>query len=250
MNNPLLETAQRRFTELMEKAVEIDFTDIAAADFPRSTAVLAAELAECHEILRSMTISLSDGQLIFGPDLDALTDFARINEQTLQTMYSYNDLEFGTITLSPAGRVIGVNAAWIGGVTDLEPLARLERLSVLVLSKNQVSDLTPLAGLSRLEHLDLSSNSISDLTPITQLKALKTLDLELNRISDLEALAALTQLTELHVSRNCKLDLTPLKALSNLRSLTVDRKSVGESVSELKNFLPQLRRIHTRDLVY
>src|SRR5690625_1063487 len=43
-------------------------------------------------------------------------------------------------------------------LTDIEPLARLTRLEVLVLRENHLQSATPLLSLLRLRHLDLSDN--------------------------------------------------------------------------------------------
>ena len=99
-------------------------------------------------------------------------------------------------------------------ISDLSPLKDLKNLTFLDLSSNRVdiwrdpfwlettdrlTDITPLAGLDKLEYLGLNDNNISDLEPLTGLKNLQELYLDGNPISDFSPLMGLKNLRWLSV---------------------------------------------------
>ena len=92
------------------------------------------------------------------------------------------------------------------GVSDLSPLARLEKLAVLELSNTRVKDLAPLAGLRNLRQLDLANTPVENLAPLASLKRLEELDLSRTRVKD----------------------LAPLKNLPALRHLALDGLDIGD----------------------
>ncbi|MCY4258715.1 MAG: leucine-rich repeat domain-containing protein, partial [Rhodobacteraceae bacterium] len=86
-------------------------------------------------------------------------------------------------------------------------------MEALDLSGNAISDLRPLADLNRLQHLNLDSNLISDLRPLAlfRMPELRELDLGANRISDLSPLSRATlRLKSLHLQDNAIADISPL----------------------------------------
>lgn len=71
------------------------------------------------------------------------------------------------------------------GITNLEILgvAQMTSVKTLWLQSNQITDLTPLAGLEKLERLILTDNKISDLTPLLGLKQIRHIDLSRNDLT-------------------------------------------------------------------
>ena len=63
-------------------------------------------------------------------------------------------------------------------------LARFTDLTELSLGVNNISDIGPLALLNKLTSLDLRWNQINDISPLASLTNLTELDLEYNQISD------------------------------------------------------------------
>ncbi|MCR8629948.1 leucine-rich repeat domain-containing protein [Paenibacillus radicis (ex Xue et al. 2023)] len=130
---------------------------------------------------------------------------------------------------------------------DINPLRELTNLEELYLTRfalmdaknrNEFSDLTPLAKLSRLSVLEINS-SIKDLTPLKELINLKKLSLFWNEISNISALQGLTQLTELNLSGNKINDINALRGLTNLTSLDLYNNEISD-ISTLKG-LTQLK---------
>ena len=112
------------------------------------------------------------------------------------------------------------------GVTDLAPLAGLQGLQSLDLSSTGVTDLAPLSGLQGLQSLKLSSTGVTDLAPLAGLQGLQSLDLGGTGVTNLAPLAGLRGLQTLRVSDTRVSDLTPLAELQRLRSLDLDYSTV------------------------
>ena len=72
------------------------------------------------------------------------------------------------------------------------------------LRDTRVSDVTPLAGLEKLEWLDLHDTRVSNLAPLVGLKSLRQLDLKGTKVSD-------GQVKVVHQALpNCRIDHDPL----------------------------------------
>ena len=124
-------------------------------------------------------------------------------------------------------------------VSDLTPLAGLEKLESLSIVKSEVLDLTPLVGLENLRVLKLYDNRISDITPLTGLVNLERLELHDNQISDLTPLTGLVNLEVLQLHYNQISDITPIRSLTKLERLTIignpiDYTQLGNLPAELR----------------
>lgn len=98
-----------------------------------------------------------------------------------------------------------------------------------------VSDLSPLAGLDRLTRLDLYANDIMDITPIAGLTQLRNLDIRANKIQDISPLKDMVLMEKLYMSDNMDLyDLSPLSNMPSLHYLSVKNTSVSQ-INPLKN---------------
>lgn len=63
-------------------------------------------------------------------------------------------------------------------LTDISPLAGMQKLEVLSLACTNVRDLRPLANLVNLRRLNLGETPVTDLTPLSNLKNLEALSLQ------------------------------------------------------------------------
>lgn len=149
------------------------------------------------------------------------------------------------------GREYGWNAA--GQFTHLncnnseaEPIRSLEGIEVLSglqgvdISFNAISDLAPLAALDRLRSIQASHNqlrSMSTALPIT----ITELNLDYNRISDVAWVAHYPALRKLALDRNLIEDIGPLAELSDLQSLALERNRIS-SIAPLQG-LQAMRRL-------
>lgn len=112
------------------------------------------------------------------------------------------------------------------GISDLSPLSGLKHLESLNLFYNEIGDLSPLSGLSALEYLDIDGNQISDLGPLSGLDRLTTISANSNMISDLAPLANMVQLKYLYLEHNAISDLSPLRRLKALSWLNLRKNDI------------------------
>jgi NACHT domain len=139
------------------------------------------------------------------------------------------------------------------GLSDLSPLATLERLQTLQLNNcvavgdlaplskltalrslslqgcAALVDLAPLASLQDLRELTVSDAAdLHDLSAVANLTGLRTLSLSRTAVTDLALLANLTGLQSLTLSDNPGPDLRPLANLTELRTLSLSRTAVTD----------------------
>ena len=84
---------------------------------------------------------------------------------------------------------------------------------------NAISDISPLANMNRLEGLYLADNKVVDVSPLTNLENLRMLDLEYNLISQAQPLNALSELESLFLTCN---PITDADSLSDFVLAYVD----------------------------
>ncbi|MFZ6180425.1 hypothetical protein [Nannocystis pusilla] len=113
-------------------------------------------------------------------------------------------------------------------VVDLGPLAGLPALQFLDVSSTAVADLGPLAGLGALEFLDISSTEVDSLGPLAGLSGLRQLVAQGTDILDVEALAGLTGLVQLNIAETAVTDLGPLAGLTALEVLMVHHTDIAD----------------------
>jgi Leucine-rich repeat (LRR) protein len=127
-----------------------------------------------------------------------------------------------------------------GGLSvELDPLASIENLEVLVLPHYPIRDLAPLHGLSRLRVVDLSFTPIDSVESLRELHALRELRLRATQVGNLEPLRGLARLASLDVAHTAVSDIAPLESLPELRQLYLVGTSVSdEQVAALQNARP------------
>lgn len=116
-------------------------------------------------------------------------------------------------------------------VSDLRPIASLQRLKILTIGNNMVEGISPIAGLYRLQNLSLQNNLIRDISAIKTLTMLENLNLAVNSITDISALAHLTNLKYLSLLENDVTDVSALENLSGLRGLNLR----GNKIKKIDN---------------
>jgi Leucine-rich repeat (LRR) protein len=122
---------------------------------------------------------------------------------------------------------------------DLDALAGLARLEVVVLPRMPVHDLGPLRALHGLRVLDVAETEISDLAPLAGAAHLRTLDVAYTRVADLAPLAALVALEVVNLAGTRVHDLTPLHGLHALRRVDLTKVAVAPAeVAALRTAIP------------
>lgn len=132
-----------------------------------------------------------------------------------------------------------------GEISDLTPLAKLEKLTVLRLDYQNIDNIDALTGLTQLKVLSLQENKVSDPSPLAGMEQLEQLSLISNQICDISALASLTHLRTLYFSDNQVEDLSPLNNLVMLEDLRFTMNKVSD-ISVMANLI-NLKYFHAID---
>lgn len=113
-------------------------------------------------------------------------------------------------------------------ISDLTPIAGLERLHTLTLRHSRVKNLAPLAGLTRLKELRLDNSMVSDVSPLVGLTALRVLNLSQSQISDLSPIVQLPKLYHLDISGTAVQDFTHLAEMTKLAVLDLSNTAFSD----------------------
>lgn len=143
----------------------------------------------------------------------------------LETVYMVN----GPSDLSPLRKirhlkVLIINFAGMqqsgpvkGQVVDLEPISRLNELTVLHCSSSAVTSLKPIKNLAGLVDLECDNTNITSLAPLKRLVNLKRLSFG-GKVNTTKDISHLERLEELHVN-GCR-DVLSIANLKNLKKLS------------------------------
>ncbi len=111
---------------------------------------------------------------------------------------------------------------------DLTAIASLPSLIKLTLSGCNLSNIEPIAKNEKLTYLDLSTNSIRDLSALSFMSELKYLDLSHNALESLNAISSLSGLETLDASYNSLTAVGPLEGCTGLKELYLNNNSITE----------------------
>ena len=197
-------------------------------------------------INKNLSSERADNQKITKKELESLKELSLKDEKgkNILTTTSLKDTpEFKFIQTHGIKNLLGLeNAVNLeklylneNEISDLSPIAKLNKLTKLSLIRNRISDLHPLSELTNLEYLDLYANKIEDISPLAKLTNLKHLDLHNNNdqtgdpvhptisggIKDISVVKNLTKLEMLSLGSNNISDITPIKNLTNIKDLVL-----------------------------
>ncbi len=162
-------------------------------------------------------------------DLSPLAHLPALTWLDLDANFSVTDV--GPLAVLEKLRFLRVRQA---DVVDISALAGLVDLRALSLGSNEISDISALAGLVDLRTLELANNEISDISALRELVQLRVLDLNDNPVSDLSPLERVTRLQRLNARNASVADLSPLADLAELDQLDLSGNAISD-VSSLKN---------------
>ena len=204
-------------------------------------------------INKNLSNERADNQKITKKELESLKELSLKNEEgkNILTTTSLKDTpEFKFIQTHGIKNLLGLeNAVNLekldlneNEISDLSPIAKLNKLTKLSLIRNRISDLQPLSELTNLEYLDLYANKIEDISPLAKLTNLKHLDLHNNNdqtgdpvhptisggIKDISVVKNLTKLEMLSLGSNNISDITPIKNLTNIKDLVLGGNHISD----------------------
>ncbi|TWU10159.1 Internalin-A precursor [Allorhodopirellula heiligendammensis] len=119
-------------------------------------------------------------------------------------------------------------------ISDLAPLAKLNKLQSVTLAGNRIESIAALEPLTRIQLLDLSGNDVAQLEPIRNMKNMRTLYLADNQLENISAIAELQKISALDLAGNPIVDLSPVSSLGWLTTLEISDCQV-RSLSPLGN---------------
>ena len=125
-------------------------------------------------------------------------------------------------------------------VVNITLVGKLTEVAELNLGANNISDLSPLAGLNKLTRLDFSLNKVADLKPLEGKNNLIILNAHGNQIKDISPLAGMTNLEVVYLSSNQISDISALLQLKSLKEVTLKGNKVSAAdIENLKKALPK-----------
>ena len=227
---------------LVSRGVTVHFGDIViepeTVDIPDPylRAAIEAKLGKAS----GATIATNDMAtltILLAPNAN-ISDLTGLEHATNLTKLNLGDVEeegrfINSNSVSDLSPLAGLNKLTTLGlgynsIANISPLAGLTNLTGLEIGGNKITDISSLAGLTKLTLLWLNNNSIADISPLTGLTDLKTLNLENNSISDISPLAGLTNLTQLRLHINPISDISPLAGLTKLTDLGLRRNNISD----------------------
>jgi hypothetical protein len=127
----------------------------------------------------------------------------------------------GDITVAEAEAVTALNLSfeWRRLLPDAVPVRKIDglvyfkNLESLDLSFHEITDIAPLARLNKLITLSLRGNPVNDITPLSGLTNLNVLALDHCSVNDFAPLAALTGIRHLYLAECPSSDYAPLDGI-------------------------------------
>lgn len=186
-----------------------------------------AAFAEAKRRIR-LAVEIEENSLSFS-DLTALTEIpSSITQIQGLASLSFDDTSISDITpLAGLEKLFSLDLDDTF-VLDLSPLANLEHLWSLYISNTLISDLSPVSNCKNLLTIRANGAPIDDLSPLTNLPSLRTLSVSGTKIKYLEPLSPLVSLTSLNVSNTDVSELAPLAALQRLSDLDISSTGVSD----------------------
>jgi serine/threonine protein kinase len=129
----------------------------------------------------------------------------------------------------------------VGPIKTLIDLLKTPNLEEVYISMQKITDISPLASLQKLETVSIKNNPITDISPLSELKFLKRISLFDTRVTDLSPLFNCPMLFELDAG---KLPIRSLEAFHGLKGLqnlslyetTIDTLTGMNKLTQLKFF--------------
>ena len=121
---------------------------------------------------------------------------------------------------------------WSFSSATFEPLQYCTDLLFLDLGHDHVSNIEGVAKLKKLKVLILACNTITDISPLAELKDLEYLELFTNRITDFSALSGMQHLRDLNICRNRVASIEPILSCPSIERLWIG--GCGLSSNQIK----------------
>jgi Leucine-rich repeat (LRR) protein len=128
--------------------------------------------------------------------------------------------------LATIGNIDSINFSGRYNISSLDPLNRLQKLTVVIGNKTGIKDLTPLAGHEGIRVLDISETQVTDLSPLSRLSKLRILKADKTPVEKIDPLFGLEALEKIYVDHTSIHDITALELLEKNPACLVVYKTV------------------------
>ena len=117
-------------------------------------------------------------------------------------------------------------------ITDLDPLAKCDKLKFLNVKNTYINSLSSLRYLSKLQSVNISNTSITEIKHLHYSQNLRELDISYTQVADFENFRDFKMLRSINLSGTSLTDLTSLASLQNLTRLNLTGTQI-ESLDQL-----------------
>lgn len=155
--------------------------------------------------------------------------FKNLPEIWVSIFVYYVDIDIENPTKEQLHQVAGIlemDLSEKDDVTSIEPLAQIQNLKKLNLSKTSVETLEPLYELRDLTWLDISHTRVNSLAPLENNHSLQYLNFSETKIQSIAALEEASSLNKLYMENTPVNDIDPIMGLSGLRELRADGTAI------------------------
>lgn len=132
----------------------------------------------------------------------------------------------------------------IRSLTDLTKMPNLKQISICM---QKITDISPLADLQKLEAVDIKNNPVMDISPLNGLKFLKRVSLFDTRVTDFSPLINCPMLFELNAGKLPIRSLESFDGLKSLQNLYLYETTI-DSLAEI-NKLTQLKYLEVTGVI-
>ncbi len=111
-------------------------------------------------------------------------------------------------------------------IRDLEPLRKLQKLTVIIVNSPEVSDLTPLKDHTEIKYLDISGTRVSDVSAVSKFIKLKVLRADKSKIENIAPLLQLAALEKIYADQTGVQDFIVGEFLEKNRKCLIIYKTI------------------------
>jgi internalin A len=217
------------------KVLNLAYNDIFNADFIADLSPSLEDLELWGNNIKSINgisrltnlkkLGLHDNNL---SDINFLKDITWLEELNISSNKKLVDL---TPLAGLTGlKKLNISELYIDDLSCLKGLVNLEDLNIshINTTPKKISDLRPIANLNKLQMFRAGENEIESIKPLAGLTELVTLDLRRNKIRNIDALSNLSKLEKLNLSENKITDISPISNLEKLNEITVFKNEIKD----------------------
>jgi Leucine-rich repeat (LRR) protein len=160
----------------------------------------------------------------------AMADAFMASHKGVLVIYDSKDLKGWWESLPIAWQKVFRDGAKTGTIPTNEELVKITNLdSVNIAENTEVKDIEPLARLQKIQVLVAKGAGIQNISPLQEHSRIRTLDISDTEVRDISLLQGFTNLVVLKADQTAIDNLEPLQGLRSLKSVYVDNTGVDDA---------------------